>query len=159
MAGIAARASGVIAKFQNEHNMSVVTNNVDFTLFKAQVPLEYTGLGATISDRRKSAAEEGPQHRTARKLGMLFEGYLPVTEELFKAYGTRVSEISSMPSINPRNAEDFGGMFACHIGAETTSIWAAATSGSAAIAVHLLGCMLARMFTGPEAISGSAKIP
>ncbi|KAH8766304.1 hypothetical protein F5882DRAFT_474294, partial [Hyaloscypha sp. PMI_1271] len=120
---------------------------------KAQVPLEYTGLGATISDRRKSAAEEGPPHRTARKLGMLFEGYLPVTEELFKAYGTRVSEISSMPSINPRNAEDFGGMFACHIGAETTSIWAAATSGSAAIAVHLLGCMLARMFTGPEAIS------
>ncbi|PMD20098.1 hypothetical protein NA56DRAFT_627892 [Hyaloscypha hepaticicola] len=155
MAGIVTRVSGIVAKFQNEHSMSIITNNVDFTLFKAEVPLEYTGLGATISKLRRNDAEEGFLHRTARKLGALFEGYLPVTEELFKAYGTRVSEIASMPSINPhpRNAEDLGGMFASHIGAETTSIWAAATSGSAAIAVHLLGCMLARMFTGPEAIS------
>lgn len=36
---------------------------------------------------------------------------------------------------------------------DATSIWAAATSGTAAIAVHLLACMLARMFSGPEATS------
>lgn len=142
-----------MATVQNENTIALVNNNIDFTLFKAEVPVEFTGLGETISHRRRLDAEEGPLHRTARKLGALFEGYLPVTEELFKAYGTRVSEISSMPAINPRDGFANGSMFASHIGAETTSIWAAATSGSAAIAVHLLGCMLARMFQGPEAIS------
>jgi len=75
---------------------------------------------------------------------------LPPAEELFRAYGTRVSEISEMPSINPRMKD---GIFGNHVGADTASIWAAATSGSAALSAHLLGCMLARMFTGPEAIS------
>lgn len=75
---------------------------------------------------------------------------LPPAEELFRAYGTRVSEISQMPSINPRIEE---GIFGSHMGADTASIWAAATSGSAALSAHLLGCMLARMFTVPEAIS------
>lgn len=55
-----------------------------------------------------------------------------------------------MPSINPQHNE---GIFASHVGADTASIWAAATSGSSAISAHLLACMLARMFTGPEAIS------
>jgi len=44
-------------------------------------------------------------------------------------------------------------MFADQAGVDATSIWAAATSGPAAIAVHLLACMLARMFPGPEATS------
>lgn len=44
-------------------------------------------------------------------------------------------------------------MFASHLGADSTSIWAAVTSGPGAIAVHLLACMLARLFTDLEAIS------
>ena len=39
------------------------------------------------------------------------------------------------------------------MGADGTSIWAAATSGPAAVAVHLLACLLARMWSSPEATS------
>ena len=39
------------------------------------------------------------------------------------------------------------------MGIDGTSIWAAATSGRAAIAVHLLACMLARIWSGSEATS------
>lgn len=45
------------------------------------------------------------------------------------------------------------GIFTDYIGIDGTSIWAAATSGEGAVAVHLLACMLARMFSAPEAIS------
>jgi hypothetical protein len=34
-----------------------------------------------------------------------------------------------------------------------TSVWAAATSGKSAIAVHLLACMSARAWSGPQATS------
>jgi len=34
-----------------------------------------------------------------------------------------------------------------------TNIWAAATSGKGAFAAHFLACLLARIWTGPEAIS------
>ena len=50
------------------------------------------------------------------------------------------------------------GMFADQAGVDATSIWAAATSGSAAVAVHLLACMLARMFTSSEATSIWAEL-
>lgn len=39
------------------------------------------------------------------------------------------------------------------MGADGTAIWAAATSGPNAIPVLLLGCMLARIWSGPEATS------
>lgn len=52
----------------------------------------------------------------------------------------------------------FYNMFADHAGIDATSIWAAATSGTAAIAVHLLACMLARMFPGPVATSIWAEL-
>jgi hypothetical protein len=44
-------------------------------------------------------------------------------------------------------------MFKDFTGPDATSIWAAATSGQAAIAVHLLACMLARVWPPAEAIS------
>jgi hypothetical protein len=43
------------------------------------------------------------------------------------------------------------GPFASHMGLDGTSIYAAATSGSKVIALHLLACMLARAWSGPEA--------
>lgn len=44
-------------------------------------------------------------------------------------------------------------MFSEWVGIDATSIWAAATSGPTAITVHLLACMIARMFTNSEATS------
>jgi hypothetical protein len=45
------------------------------------------------------------------------------------------------------------GPFRKHVGLDATSIYAAATSGSKVIALHLLACMLARSWSGPEAIA------
>jgi hypothetical protein len=44
-------------------------------------------------------------------------------------------------------------MFANQIGANFTTLWAAVTSGNRAIGVHLLACVLARIWTGLQAIS------
>lgn len=44
-------------------------------------------------------------------------------------------------------------MFADHVGADGTSLWAAATSGKSTITVHLLGCMIARIWKAAEAVS------
>ncbi|OCK74985.1 hypothetical protein K432DRAFT_467647 [Lepidopterella palustris CBS 459.81] len=46
-------------------------------------------------------------------------------------------EIANSPTFNPKGAAQHG-LFANEIGADGTSIWAAATSSSSAIAVHLL---------------------
>lgn len=153
MSGLISKISAALATIYNENSAALATLNVDFTLLKVEVPAEYARLGTTISRKRKADAEEGTLHKTARRLGALFEESLPPAKDLFRAYGVRVSEISSMPCINPREGSERDHIFASHVGADTASIWAAATSGSAAIAVHLLACMLARMFTGPEAIS------
>ncbi len=45
------------------------------------------------------------------------------------------------------------GPFTSHVGPDGSSIYAAATSGSSALATHLLACMLARSWSGPEAIA------
>lgn len=63
-----------------------------------------------------------------------------------------------MPSINPQGGPDGEGVFATYIGVDTTSIQATVTLGSSAIAVYLLGCMLARIFTGLEAILVQVKL-
>lgn len=89
---------------------------------------------------------------TARKLGALFKDILPPTPNLIRQYGTRASEIAGNRAVNPP-ASPADGIFADHVGIDGTSIWAAATSGEGAIPVHLLACMLARMFLAPEAIS------
>ncbi|PQE09762.1 hypothetical protein CJF32_00011256 [Rutstroemia sp. NJR-2017a WRK4] len=153
MAGSIGRITGALGTVHNENTASLATLNFDFTLVKLEAPAEYTGLGQAISKSRKTNAEEGSLHKTARRLGALFKDLLPVTEDLFKAYGTRVSEIASKSAINPAGTSHGAGIFASYYGADSTSIWAAVTSGSAAIAAHLLGCMLARTFSGPEAVT------
>jgi hypothetical protein len=140
MANPISNLTAAVASLRNENSLSLANLNFDFK-----------GLGMTISPQRKKDGEEGSLHRTARRLGALFDGCLPQTPTLFRAYGTRVSEISSQSSVNPRGTQGRDGIFANQIGADATSIWAAVTSGPVAIAVHLLACMLARIFTGPEA--------
>lgn len=44
---------------------------------------------------------------------------------------------------NPKQASG-GGPFARYTGVDGVSLWAAATSGAGAVAIHLLACMIAR---------------
>jgi hypothetical protein len=103
-----------LTSIHNENNNSLATLDVDFTLFKLEAPKEFNTVGATISESRKSDAEGGPLHRTARKLGALFGDLVPSTPALYKAYGARVSEIAQNRTVNPQERR---GIFARNIGA------------------------------------------
>ena len=140
-------ASGLL-----ELQPALVNLNFDFALWKLAAPKEFEGVGSALSSRRREEAENGMLHTMARKLGALFERKVPSTPGLTKAYGTRASEIAQALSLNERDRDVYG-VFASQAGADATSIWAAATSGSGAIAVHLLACLLARMWDAPEATS------
>ncbi|MCJ1397650.1 hypothetical protein MMC11_000846 [Xylographa trunciseda] len=143
-------ASGMTTSAQN--TLAFVSAHFELSLFKVEAPLEFQGLGSALSPQRRMDAECGLPHQTARRLGALFEQILPPIPNLVKAYGSRVSEISKSSTLNPRGSQR-DGVFASHTGADGTSIWAAATSGNPAIAIHLLACMLARTFPPSEATS------
>ncbi|KAI4258667.1 MAG: hypothetical protein L6R42_004959 [Xanthoria sp. 1 TBL-2021] len=136
----------------NENTFGLANFNIDFSLVKVEAPIEYRGLRSALSRHRVENAEQGPQHRTARRLGALFEQILTPIKTLAEAYGRRASQIAETAKqdspVSSRN-----GPFAQHTGLDGTSIYAAATSGSSAIAVHLLACLLARTWSGPEAIA------
>ena len=146
------RLTAALGIAHNENTLALANLNFDFSLFRVDAPLEFRALGANLSANRRQEAETGTPHRTARKLGALFEGVLPHVPELARAYGQRVSAISSDRLYNPRENGE-GGPFAAHMGADGTAIWAAATSGPGAIPVLMLACMLARIWTAPEATS------
>jgi hypothetical protein len=129
----------------NENTLALANINLDFSLVKLEAPQEFFGLGSTLSSQRRTNAEDGPIHKTLRKLGGLFEQVVPSTPKLIKAYGLRSSEIIQTPGISPKGSKS-DGPFEAFVGADGTSIWAAATSGPAAMGVHLLACMLARQF-------------
>lgn len=136
----------------SEVQASLAAVNFDFALLKVAAPVEYASVGNTLTRLRKQDAEEGSSHITARKLAALFESEVPSTPNLFKKYGIRVSEIAASPKINPQGTSEHGA-FAAHVGADGTSIWAAATSGKEALALHLLACLLARIWQADEAVS------
>lgn len=148
-----------ISKIQNalvnatqETTLALASLSFDFSLVKVEAPIEYKGVGAALSHKRRHTAENGSIHVTARRLGSLFESILPATPDLVRAYGRRASDISASPSMNPRTAKAYG-PFQEYVGVDGTSIWAAATSSSCAVAVHLLACMLARLWPPSESIS------
>ena len=126
--------------------------NFDFALWKVAAPKEFEGVGSALSTSRRDDAETGTLHTIARKLGALFEKRIPLTPALTKAYGTRASEIAQALSLDERGRKSYG-VFANRAGADATSLWAAATSGTSAISVHLLVCLLARIWDAPEATS------
>ena len=123
--------------------------NFDFTLYKVEAPVEFEGVGKTLSKSRRTEAETGQPHVIARQLGALFQNVLPKTPKLVATYGLRASEISQN-SVNPQGSLADGFFEQC-AGVDATSIWAGATSG--AVAAHLLACMLARIWDPPEAVS------
>ena len=146
------KIQGALTGLTQETTFALAHGNFQFSLVRIDASAEYKGLGAALSRRRRSAAESGSSHKTARKLGALFEQILPSTPNLFKAYGLRASEIAQSPLVNPRGSQAYG-PFAEHIGVDGTNIWAAATSGKGAVAIHLLGCMLARLWPPSEAVA------
>jgi hypothetical protein len=146
------RLTNAIVAANNENTLQLAGFNIDFSLLKVEAPKEFMGLGAVLSRQRKINAEDGPLHRTARKLGALFEQILPSTPNLIRVYGKRATEIFQTPGVNPQGTQR-DGPFESFVGADGASIWAATTSGHAAVAVHLLACMLARKWDSHVAIS------
>lgn len=143
--------ASLVGGLTQETTLALANLNFDFALCKVEAPMEYQGLGECLSRRRRAAAESGNEHILARKLGALFSHTLPATPKLVRAYGKRATEIilesSKRESPSPRK----DGVFGEWTGPDATSIWAAATSGTGAIAAHLLACMLARIWTASEA--------
>ncbi|KAF2466087.1 uncharacterized protein BDR25DRAFT_395909 [Lindgomyces ingoldianus] len=135
-----------------ESHVALAGFHIDFSLIKVQAPSEYRDIGRLLSPRRKTEADEGQSHLTAAQLGLLFEGLVPKVPDLIRAYGLRCSEVAKSPTFNPKGTAQHG-LFANEVGADGTAIWAAATSSPSAIAVHLLACMLSRMWDPPAAIS------
>ena len=130
--------------------LAIANLTFDFSLINVEAPPEYQGLGKCLSKKRKLDAENGRTHVTARQLGALFADDLPSTPNLSTAYGRRVSEIVASPKLQPRGSEP-NGPLGDFIGADGTSIWAAATSGRGAMAAHLLACLLAKLWQPSEA--------
>ncbi|MCJ1440907.1 MAG: hypothetical protein MMC23_001393 [Stictis urceolatum] len=152
MAGSIGKLQASLAAANQETTLALANLNFDFSLVRLEAPLEYKELGASLTAKRRDAAESGTPHLIARRLGSLFGSILPSTPALTSAYGQRASQISKSSLVNPLASERYG-PFQDYVGVDGTSIWAAATSGSAAIAVHLLACMLARVWSPSEAVS------
>ena len=136
----------------NENTLALAALKFDFSLMKVEAPVEFTSLGSALTSKRRSDAEDGPVHKSARKLGALFEQLIPSTPKLIRAYGLRTSEIIEKPGINP-SGSDRHGPFASFVGADGTAMWAAATSGISALGVYLLSCLLARAWDSKESVS------
>lgn len=141
-----------LAGVSHEVTVAAANLNFDFTLFKVEAPKEYSGVNDSLTEFRRENAENGALHRTARKLGALFDGIPPRVEHLLAAYGNRVSEICQKAKITPQDRERHG-IFAQYCGTDSSSLWAAATSGTNAIAIHLLACILAEAFTGSQSVA------
>ena len=151
MAGIAKIAASVLSA-TNDNTLALGSLKFDFSLVKYEAPVEFSGLGAALSSRRRTDAEDGLHHKTARRLAALFEQLVPSTPKLITAYGLRSSEIIQMPGVNPEGSSKHG-PFESFVGADGTAMWAAATSGVPALGVYLLACLLARAWDAKEAIS------
>jgi hypothetical protein len=147
------KLTGSFFSATNETTLALSNLKFDFSLIKVEAPVEFNPLGLALSRDRKTEAEDGKQHQIARRLGALFEQIIPSTPKLISAYGKRVSEIINIPSVNPKGSPDKHGPFESFVGADATAMWASATSGTAAISVYLLACLLAEAWESEKAIS------
>jgi hypothetical protein len=143
------RLQAALATATSEVTVAAANLNFDFTLVKYEAPKEYQPLGGILSAKRKENAEHGSIHRLARQLGALFEDVCPASPGLIEAYGKRASEIAKSSASDQKSDT----LFSDYTGIDGTSIWAAATSSKAALHVHLLASLLARMWSAPEAIA------
>ncbi|KAL9603954.1 MAG: hypothetical protein Q9179_002016 [Wetmoreana sp. 5 TL-2023] len=116
--------------------------NFDFALWKVAAPKEFEGVGSALSTPRREEAESGTLHTIAH------------TSNTWLDEGLWDSSFGDSPGlVVRRSSRKSYGVFASRVGPDATSLWAAATSGTSAISIHLLACLLARIWDGPEAIS------
>jgi hypothetical protein len=147
-----------LTSLTNENTLALVNINFDVSLLRdislhhCEPAQEFIPVGSALTAQRKLEAENGRLHKTACRLGFLFHDSLPDITKLYKAYGVRVSEILARPDINPQGTDD-DGPFRTFIRADCTSIWAAATSNTNFVGIHLLACMLARAWDAKKAVS------
>jgi hypothetical protein len=151
-APIFSKLNPALLSVPQELTVAAANFNLDFSLMKVEAPKEFLGMGDALSTQRRGDAEEGQIHITARKLGALFEALAPPVPRLYQAYGKRASAISKRANTESHKGINTG-IFSHQVGPDGASIWAAATSGTGAIAIHLLACMLARILKTAEAIS------
>lgn len=135
-----------------ENTLALLQSRIDFSLITVEAPKEYTDFGRALATYRRNEAVEGKLHQTARKLGRLFQQVVPDTPNLIRAYGLRASEIIATEGINPRGTSEHG-PFEDFVGADGTGLWAAATSGMPHLALYLLACLLARVWTSSQAVA------
>jgi len=146
------KLQNTLASINNEFTAAAANFRFDFTLIKYEAPKEYQPLGQYLPSRLKEDAEHGKMHVTAQRLGALFDEVCPATPHLVKAYGTRVSAIAeSVQHATSKLQRD--SIFSAFSGTDGASIWAAATSSTAALQVQLLACMVARIWPPDEAQS------
>lgn len=147
------KLQAALASATNEVTIAAANINFDFAVFKYDAPAEYQPLSNALTTQRKQNAETGEIHVTARRLTTLFEGVCPSTPKLLKAYGTRASQICDAQ--NRLSVKSGSSLFGEYLGVDATSIWAAATSSQSGIAVHvhLLACLLARIWSHSEAVA------
>ncbi|CAN9466789.1 unnamed protein product [Alternaria alternata] len=146
------KLTNAIMHIAQENTAALVNINLDFSMLRFEAPPEFMGLCSSLSPKRKAEAEDGMIHSTARKLLALFASEIPIVPELVEAYGKRASEIATSEK-TVVSKESVNGAFADYIGADGTSILAAATSGDGAVTMHLLACLLARMWKRTQAVS------
>ncbi|KAJ4394876.1 hypothetical protein N0V93_004096 [Gnomoniopsis smithogilvyi] len=149
--------SGSIVSANNQNIAGLVNVNLDISLFQCKPPAEFAPIGSALSRRRRDEAEGGSQHKVACRLGFLFNDIIPETPKLLSAYGRRVSDTLARPGVNPSGTDE-DGPFRDFVGADGTSIWAAATSISASISVYLLACLLARAWDAKQATAIWAEL-
>ena len=96
------RLAASLVSGTNENTFALANFNLDFSLIKVEAPIEYQGLRSALSKRRVEDAEQGQSHRTARRLGALFEQILPPIKKLAEVYGKRVSEIVASEKLSKK---------------------------------------------------------
>lgn len=111
MAAIGKFAASVVSA-TNENTIGLANFNIDFSLVKIEAPVEYQGLRSALSTRRIENAEQGQVHRTARRLGALFEQILPPIKTLAEAYDRRASEIAALEKTSHKVSTNHRGGFA-----------------------------------------------
>ncbi|KAL3478352.1 hypothetical protein BJX99DRAFT_269344 [Aspergillus californicus] len=142
-----------------EINLALFNANLDFSLCKYDAPAELVPVGERLSKQRRESAEDGSFHILARRLRSLFEGVFPSVPSLLKAYGTRASDIvRELDKAGHPSGSIVNGIFGPHLGVDSTSIWAGATSGGSGLLMHLLACMLARIWSPQEATAIWAEL-
>lgn len=149
--------SASLISAKNENTAALVNINLDVSLWRTTPPAEFLPVGSALAAWRKTEAEDGELHKTACRLGFLFNELVPETPNLLRCYGTRVSEIMTSPNINPRGTPE-DGPFRDFIGADGTGVWAAATSIPASLSAFLLACILARAWDANRATSIWAEL-